>query len=415
MPGQPFRFLHASDLHLERPLHGFAETPEPLRDLLVDAPYQAARRLFEAAVFEEVDFVVLAGDVVDPQGVGARAIAFLLEHFELLREHSIAVYWAGGRSDAPQHWPRGATLPDNVHVFPEGEVEEQTHYRDRLPIANLAGTSWQRRHGIRASRFRAPASGLFSIAVAYGTLNAEALEQSEINYWALGGQHARRTLLTQPCTAHYAGTPQGRSPEESGTHGCTIVHISAEGHVRLQPLALDSIRWHDETIGLGEATQPQDVERLLQDRIESLRGELGNRPALVTWTLTGAKELHTNLSRRQLATELLSSLRRRFGQGQSPIWTLSVEVEPRNVIPEAWKCEETLLGDFLRAVEEHRAEGAPPLDLTAYLSDQEGMEMVLDHVELLGQPQSRVFDEASMLAVALLRGEARQGTEETRS
>ena len=415
MPGQPFRFLQASDLHLEQPLHGFAELPAPLRELLIDAPFQAASRIFEAAVYEEVDFVILAGDVVDPECVGARAIAFLLEQFDLLREHGIAVYWAGGRADVPQRWPRGATLPDNVIIFPEGDVEEHTHYRDRMPVASIAGTSWQRQQPIRTSRFRCASSGLFAIAVGYGTLAAEALQQSEIQYWALGGQHARRTLLTAPCTVHYAGTPQGRSPDEPGVHGCTIVHVSSDGQVRLQPLAVDSIRWHDETIGIGEAARHDDVERLLQDRIESLRGELGDRSALVTWTLTGASEHQADFDRRQLAADLLGSLRQRFGQGPAPIWTLQIEVEPRAVIPEAWRREETLLGDFLRALEEQSAEGAPPLELATYLADQEGAEMLLEQVELLGRPRLQVFEEASMLAAALLRGDQSQEKREARS
>ena len=56
MPGEPFRFLHASDLHLEQPLAGLDEIPDHLRDRLVDAPLAAARSVFDAAVAEAVDF-----------------------------------------------------------------------------------------------------------------------------------------------------------------------------------------------------------------------------------------------------------------------------------------------------------------------------------------------------------------------
>ena len=86
MSGEFCRFLHTSDFHLEMPLYGFAEIPAHLRDQLIDSPLQAAARVFETAILEDVDFVVLAGDIIDPSTAGPYAIAFLLEQFELLRE-----------------------------------------------------------------------------------------------------------------------------------------------------------------------------------------------------------------------------------------------------------------------------------------------------------------------------------------
>ena len=56
----PFRFIHASDFHLERPPRGLTEVPDHLRAPFVDAPYRAAERVFDAAIKERVDFVVLA-------------------------------------------------------------------------------------------------------------------------------------------------------------------------------------------------------------------------------------------------------------------------------------------------------------------------------------------------------------------
>ncbi|MEN6450590.1 MAG: hypothetical protein ABFC96_08880, partial [Thermoguttaceae bacterium] len=63
---RPFRFIHASDFHLERPLMGVAEVPDHLRPLFLDAPYTAARQVFDAALAEDADFVVLGGGIVVP-------------------------------------------------------------------------------------------------------------------------------------------------------------------------------------------------------------------------------------------------------------------------------------------------------------------------------------------------------------
>ena len=67
MSTRPFRFVHASDFHLEQPLMGVAEVPDHLRDLFLDAPYTAAGKLFEAVLAEDADFVVLSGDMLHPR------------------------------------------------------------------------------------------------------------------------------------------------------------------------------------------------------------------------------------------------------------------------------------------------------------------------------------------------------------
>ena len=72
MPNRAFRFIHAADLHLEQAPQGVAHVPDHLKDLFVDSAYTAARRVFEAACTEQVDFLVLAGDVLDARRTGPR-------------------------------------------------------------------------------------------------------------------------------------------------------------------------------------------------------------------------------------------------------------------------------------------------------------------------------------------------------
>ena len=70
MPNWPFRFIHAADFHLHRPITGMTEIPDHLRQLLLEAAYRAAVRVFEAALTEESDFLLLAGDLLDPEATG---------------------------------------------------------------------------------------------------------------------------------------------------------------------------------------------------------------------------------------------------------------------------------------------------------------------------------------------------------
>ena len=65
MSGHSFRFVHAADFHLEDAIRGLDEVPEHLRNTLVNAPHASVKRIFETAISERVDFVLLNGDLID--------------------------------------------------------------------------------------------------------------------------------------------------------------------------------------------------------------------------------------------------------------------------------------------------------------------------------------------------------------
>ena len=50
MAKESFRFIHASDFHLERPMQDVLDLPDHLRRSLVEAPWKAAEAVFEHAV-----------------------------------------------------------------------------------------------------------------------------------------------------------------------------------------------------------------------------------------------------------------------------------------------------------------------------------------------------------------------------
>ncbi len=222
---QPIRLVHASDFHLEMPVYGLAEVPDHLRELLIEAPYHAAEQVFETALSEDVDAVLLAGDILNVDRAGPPAIVLLLDQFARLAERKIPIYWAGGAVDTPDSWPRSVTLPSNVHVFPIGHVESLDLTRAGTTIARIQGTSCPEGGTVDARGFHRDAHGLFTIGVAYGTNDSAGHEGDRVHYMALGGRHLQQTVDEQPGIAHFCGSPQGRGPKETGPHGCTVVTV----------------------------------------------------------------------------------------------------------------------------------------------------------------------------------------------
>jgi len=434
MSTRPFRFIHASDFHLEQPLMGVAEVPDHLRDLFLDAPYTAAQRVFDAALAEDVDFMVLSGDILHPPGCGPRGPLFLVRQFARLAERGIGVYWAGGTIDPFDAWPTAFRLPQNVHLFPHGRAEHVTIERNGFTLARLVGAGRDRGRTIRPSDFSPDPTGLHTIAVTHGDIDPAALQGRGVHYWALGGRHDRCTPQGgSHAVLHYCGSPQGRWPRETGVHGCTLVQIEPQSPARTCFIPTDVVQWVDERISIDDATTREELENRLRERMNALQGsgvggqgsdlksqkpEISKSPIsnpqcpsaktglLISWTITGSGPLAAQLRRTRLAAELLEWLRDNYGRRSPEAWSVSLDVEVSEMLPPDWYEQETIRGDFLRAVRQLQMNPEEPLTLDGYMSEthQAGL---LASAAVLDKKTVRdsVLREVAALGVDLLSGE----------
>jgi len=405
MSQPPLRFVHASDLHLESPLGGIAEVPEHLHDRFLDAPFTAARQVFETVVTEGADALLLSGDVVDFDNVGPRAVVFLAEQFRRLGDHGIAVYWASGDADPVGTWPACMELPANVHVFPVGKVESLLHTRDGKKVARIQGISCSKDAKPNDSGFHRDANGLFTVGVAYGTAAARGTEGDRVNYMALGGQHRWQTVDQSPGIAHYSGTPQGRHPSESGPHGCTVISVDDAGNAKTKFVATDALRWVTETVEVVAGSDEDTLYNIIEERIAKLRIKHQGTPLLVTWKVEGSGQLLNHIRVGGISDDITSLLREQHGRESPELWTVALECSSPLDVPREWYDEETIMGDVLREFRTLEQDSDIPLFLENFLPEELRGTSQGELASVADKDRGALLWAASKMAVDMMDGE----------
>jgi DNA repair protein SbcD/Mre11 len=297
-------------------------------------------------------------------------------------------------------WP----LPGHVHRFPVGRVERIVHHRAGEPLVQILGTSArsqdvQHDARIHAADFVADSfiadSDLFAVAVAHGVADSEGLARRTIPYWALGGEHSRRSLLGGAVTAHYCGTPQGRAPDESGPHGCTLVQVDESRHIRTTFLPTDAVRYCHERITLDASTPREALPALLNERLAELLVDPFGPDLLLHWTVAGVQ-------RSGGTGDLLAKLRGEHGAKHPAAWTVEIDLGTAQVAAERYE-EETLLGEFLRSAKHCLEHPDERISLEDFLAERH-LAGSLAPLASLNDPdlRRRVLADAAALGVELL-------------
>lgn len=423
MSGESFRFIHASDFHLETPLGDLDQLPTNLRDALATAPRDAAAAVFEAALATNIDFLVLSGDLLHPVAAGPHGMSLLLDHFEKLHAAKKPVYWAAGIADDAKQWPEAVPLPPNVTLFPREKAMSVSYERAGRRICTIVGRSSEGRSSLHVPGFQSEPSDEFTIGVGYGSSDANALSAGRMDFWALGGAHDYTEIEGgAPAGAIQPGSPQGRGLDETGPHGYCVVDVDAEQTARVHRVDADCFRYCHEIIDADQIRSVGSLRNLLGQKIATLANENGGRHLLIAWDvqLTDPEMIAAIGD----PGELLRQIRRDHGNGNPAAWTTRLTVRPPRTYPKSWREEDTILGDFLRASDKFRKSGTSS-GKVASASDsgsasgqsrllnlmpftEEHSELSSTATTLLGdlpvQYRDETLDEATLLGVELLRG-----------
>jgi DNA repair exonuclease SbcCD nuclease subunit len=300
-----FKFIHAADIHLDSPRGGIDRDADAPAEEIRHAPRQALENLVQLAIDEQVQFLLIAGDLYDGDWKDFRTGLFFVAQMVRLRDAGIPVFLIAGNHDAANKMTKTLDLPGNVRMFSEKRAHTLT--LDELGIA-IHGQSFAKPAVTDdlAAGYPAHDSGMFNIGLLhtcatrsgeherYAPCTLDGLRGKEYQYWALGHIHKREILHRDPLIV-FPGNLQGRHIRESGPKGCYLITVDDRYKPVEQFRSLDVLRWENCAVDVGDATNGGDVVQQVGRRLEDLVAKSDDRPLAVRVELRGASAAHQQL------------------------------------------------------------------------------------------------------------------------
>ncbi len=290
-------------------------------DALIASTYDALDSLVAACIGHDVSFLVIAGDVYNASEKSLRAEFAFRDACVRLAEAGIGVFVARGNHDPASGRSAGITLPDNVHVFSEHEVERIPIERGGRVVCALYGRSF--RTAAEKSNLAAGFSRQAGDPLAIGVLHAnvggrtdyepyapcslEDLRAARMDYWALGHIHKPEVLAEHPAVA-YSGCTQGLSPNESGLRGCSVVTLDSEG-ATAEFVPTSSVVWTRQTVDIAGVESIEDLLAALSRAVDEASRAAEGRPAVTRIEIAGRSVVHAELARPGVLRDVLADVR----------------------------------------------------------------------------------------------------------
>lgn len=324
-----FRFVHAADLHIDSPFRGlFSSTPDHA-EILRQATFDAYDRLIDFCLDQDVDGLLVAGDVFDSAEPNLTAELKFQDGLIRLAERGIRSFVSHGNHDPLDGWRAGLRWPQEAHRF--GSEPQSVPLRENDPASPIVyGVSYPTRE-IRDSLvplFPAPdpvrpAIGLMHANVgsntghqSYAPCTIEDLVSTGYDYWALGHVHTRDVLRSPERGAPvivYPGNLQGRHPNESGARGAYLVEMDEKGTVtdlKFQPL--DVVRWETLELAIDAFEDVQDLIDALNSKVIEVLETADGRHLVYGIRLSGRGVVHAALSRKGFLSDIQAQLNDRI-------------------------------------------------------------------------------------------------------
>ena len=370
------RFVHAADLHLDSPFRGIRnEAPVHVAQTLSNATFDAYRNIIDLCLQEEVDALLVAGDIYDGADRSLRAQLRFVDGLQQLDRAGIRSFICHGNHDPLDGWEARLDLPEGCVRFGP-EVEGFPLIPDDPERAMVHGVSYPRREvrdNLTPLFTAAGSGGGFNIGLlhanvggnpdhdSYAPCSVADLADTGFDYWALGHVHTRQVLQERGPAIVYPGNSQGRHPNEQGARGVYLVEVDEHGSVSLDFRSTDVVRWETLSLDIGHLDSEQALLDAINDLAEAALSEAQGRSVVARLELTGRGPLHRPLKERDTVKAARDHVNDQYAQRGTWFWCEGVRLATASPVDrEAALRRDDFVGDLLRLSTGLRESGQGP-------------------------------------------------------
>jgi len=291
------KFLHAADIHLDSPLRGLARYEGAPQDEIRGASRRALENLVQLALDEQVDFVLVAGDLFDGDWKDHNTGLFFVAQVARLARQGIAVVMISGNHDAAARMTRSLPLPEHVRLLDHRRPE--TVVLESCGVAiHGQGFAKAKEFGNLAERYPQASAGLWNVGLLHTSLGRDDghepyapctiddLVSKGYEYWALGHIHRREIVREEPLIV-FPGNLQGRHIRETGPKGCMLVSVDQRGQPVAEFRPLDVFRWEVCRLEARDARRIDELLERFTTELKELEQQASGLPMAVRAVVVG--------------------------------------------------------------------------------------------------------------------------------
>ncbi|MFN2339726.1 MAG: exonuclease SbcCD subunit D [Halanaerobium sp.] len=346
---EPIKFIHTADIHLAKQLSYNSSARDDSKRLFLEAGKKAFENLVELAIREEVDFILIAGDLYDREARSIKASRFFLKQAQYLNQKGIEIFLISGNHDPAGVEKEVFKLPANVHYFSSQEVELFEYQKEGRLAARIMGQSYRQKFESRTmyNFYTAPDHSVFNIGLLHTALTkdnnryvpvnkGELLTKKEIDYWALGHLHQYQQINDKPAI-YFPGTLQAHNISEQGTKGAILVEVDSNLNSKEKFISLAPVFFKEFELDLEkeDLKNISELQQLINNKINEIRKKISEKndnkkykveAVIIRLIIKGRTELHQYVekNREELEKTLLEEFRSNYLKESPFIWLHSL-------------------------------------------------------------------------------------------
>jgi DNA repair protein SbcD/Mre11 len=259
------RILATADLHIGRTSSNSGEK---------GATRDTWKRLVDYTIAENVDVLVIAGDIVEHANRYFEAASALESGLTQLDSAGVSVMIVAGNHDYD-------VLPSILkdHDFKNVKLlgENGEWKLEKLAVNGLelqfAGWSFPNMHVRNDPLVDFPDDSVDPNAICIGLIHGDygnkesiyapiqysTMTGKGVDVWVMGHIHKPETFNQNTPLIYYPGSPQALSPKEKGKHGAVLMTIGGKGDIVTEVIPFSSIRYDELKIDITECESEDEI------------------------------------------------------------------------------------------------------------------------------------------------------------